>query len=333
MTNYTEDYLNSYGDPTMMTNLHGCLMCQEMIICDAEDIADHLNIAHALSLEDYHDRFIANDRTVSTARKKPSNAKTRLCRNWNQDESQIHTCLMCSLPLEFKQEVLENHMNKNHGIDLRTYEKRFRHELDALFDDILIYEEDFYENNGGGDDGGDNNDGHHDEVLDDDDDFGSVFEDDDEQQQQQEAEEEVIGGGVGGFEGKYDPLGDENILQSPDDADDDAQNIDTENNVDFITDEDACSRDFQFSNSEFEGSVVNIEDGRKSCTFCGMTFTTTSNAQRHFRNQHTNTERIPCNLCQRTFKNSHSHNEHLRINHGITQSMLKAQPLIAEATS
>ena len=91
--------------------------------------------------------------------------------------------------------------------------------------------------------------------------------------------------------------------------------------------------DFQFSNSEYESSVVNTEDGRKSCTLCGMTFSTLSNAQRHFRNQHTNTERIPCNLCQRTFKNSHSHNEHLRINHGITQSMLKAQPLIAETTS
>ena len=235
-SNYNEDYLNSYGDPTMMTNLHGCLMCQEMIICDAEDIAEHLNIAHALSLEDYHDRFIANDRTVATAKKPPSNAKTRLCRNWNR-ESQIHTCLMCSLPLEFKQKVLENHMNKNHGIDLRTYEKRFRHELDTLFDDILIYEEDFCENNGDGD-----NNGHHDEVLDDDDDFGSVFEEDDEQQ---EAEEEVMIDGVG-FDGKYDPLRDhEHILQSPDDHDDndagdhhDAQNIDTENNVDFITDVD-----------------------------------------------------------------------------------------------
>lgn len=228
-------------------------------------------------------------------------------------------------------------MNKNHGIDLRTYEKRFRHELDALFDDILIYEEDFCENNG---DGGDNNGHHHDEVLDDDDDFGSVFEEDDEQQ---EAEEDVMIGRIG-FEGKYDPLGDhEHILQSPDDHDDndagvagdhhDAQNIDTENNVDFITDVDNASMEFQFSNSEYESSVVNTEDGRKSCTLCGMTFSTLSNAQRHFRNQHTNTERIPCNLCQRTFKNSHSHNEHLRINHGITQSMLKAQPLIAETTS
>ena len=94
-----------------------------------------------------------------------------------------------------------------------------------------------------------------------------------------------------------------------------------------------ASMDFQFTNSEYESSVVNTEDGRKSCTLCGMTFSTLSNAQRHFRNQHTNTERIPCNLCQRTFKNSHSHNEHLRINHGITQSMLKAQPLIAETTS
>ena len=59
-----------------------------------------------------------------------------------------------------------------------------------------------------------------------------------------------------------------------------------------------------------------------------MIFSTQSNAKRHFRNQHTNTERIPCRLCQRTFKNTHSHNEHLRINHGVTQSMLKAQPLI-----
>ena len=79
--------------------------------------------------------------------------------------------------------------------------------------------------------------------------------------------------------------------------------------------------------SDFDG-IVNTNDGRKSCTFCGMIFSTQSNAKRHFRNQHTNTERIPCRLCQRTFKNTHSHNEHLRINHGVTQSMLKAQPLV-----
>merc|ERR1712186_281913 len=44
--------------------------------------------------------------------------------------------------------------------------------------------------------------------------------------------------------------------------------------------------------SDFDG-IVNTHDGRKSCTMCGMIFSTQSNAKRHFRNQHTNTERIP----------------------------------------
>ena len=71
--------------------------------------------------------------------------------------------------------------------------------------------------------------------------------------------------------------------------------------------------------SNFENS----KDGRKICTLCGMTFSSMANAQRHFRNQHTETERIPCKLCQRNFKNNHSYTEHLRISHGVTKSMLK----------
>ena len=70
-----DDYIANDGDPTILTNLHGCLMCQEMVICDAEDIAEHLNVAHCMSLEDYHDRFIANDRTIATA-KKPKKEKS-----------------------------------------------------------------------------------------------------------------------------------------------------------------------------------------------------------------------------------------------------------------
>ena len=41
-----DDYIGNYGDPTILTNLHGCLMCSEMIVNDSEDIAEHLNVAH-----------------------------------------------------------------------------------------------------------------------------------------------------------------------------------------------------------------------------------------------------------------------------------------------
>ena len=68
----------------------------------------------------------------------------------------------------------------------------------------------------------------------------------------------------------------------------------------------------------------NTKDGRKICTLCGMTFSTMANAQRHFRNQHTSTERIHCQIanCQKNFKNNHSYTEHLRISHGTSKSML-----------
>ena len=195
-----DTYLSNYGDPMISSNLHSCLMCNEIVTCDAEDIAEHLNIAHALSLEDYHDRFIANDRTIATA-KKPNT----LGRNWNQ-ESQIHTCFMCSQVIEFSQPLLENHMTKNHGIDLRTYEKRFRHELDVIFDSFQEQQAHVTLENG-------------DEEILDDESFGSVFEDDGEEE---EIENPYIN--------EDDPLG---VIQSPDDIED----IDIEHNVDYITDE------------------------------------------------------------------------------------------------
>ena len=74
-----EIYVHDFGDPMLVLNLHCCLMCQESVTCDAEDISDHLNTAHAISLEDYHDRYIANDHTVATAKKQNS-----LCRNWDR---------------------------------------------------------------------------------------------------------------------------------------------------------------------------------------------------------------------------------------------------------
>lgn len=204
-TNY-ERYVKDIGDPVVLMNLHCCLMCQEMIMCDCEDISDHLGVAHALSLEDYHDRYIANDRTIATVKKQ----NTTLCRNWNHD-SQIHDCLLCHEPIEFNQALLETHM-KSHGIDLRSYEKRFRHELDAVFvafeadegyDPALVEIEN--------------------DLVDDDDDFGSVFEEeDDEVENNYEEEESAI-----------DPLGQHlDIIQSPDDIDD----IDIEDNLGFISD-------------------------------------------------------------------------------------------------
>ena len=171
-------------------------MCQEQVTCDAEDITDHLTNAHALSLEDYHDRFIANDRTVATL-KKPN----ALCRNWDH-EAQVHLCLMCSQSVPFSKELLEAHM-KTHSIDLRMYEKRFRHQLDVVFDAFNDHE---IENDHGEED----------------DDFGSVFEDEDIEEEVNEEEETAI-----------DPLasGGQVIIQSPDDIDD----IDIEENVDYIT--------------------------------------------------------------------------------------------------
>merc|ERR1712020_39550 len=76
-----DKYLEDFGDPLAVLNLHCCLMCQESVTCDAEDITDHLTTAHALSLEDYHDRFIANDRTVATVKK-----TNPLCRNWDHED-------------------------------------------------------------------------------------------------------------------------------------------------------------------------------------------------------------------------------------------------------
>ena len=100
-SNY-DNYVSDFGDPMLVLNLHCCLMCQESVTCDAEDISEHLNIAHALSLEDYHDRYIANDRTVSTAKKQNS-----LCRNWDKHHGKLiinnltslikgHVCLFFS---------------------------------------------------------------------------------------------------------------------------------------------------------------------------------------------------------------------------------------------
>ena len=81
------------------------------------------------------------------------------------------------------------------------------------------------------------------------------------------------------------------------------------------------------TSSSAMGTLSNFEntkDGRKICTLCGMTFSTMANAQRHFRNQHTSTERIQCQIanCQKNFKNNHSYTEHLRISHGTSKSML-----------
>lgn len=201
-SNY-DNYVSDFGDPMLVLNLHCCLMCQESVTCDAEDISEHLNIAHALSLEDYHDRYIANDRTVSTAKKQNS-----LCRNWDKHHDQIHTCLICSEQVQFAKDVMESHL-KNHGMDLRIYEKRFRQELDVIFEafnEIEIENEDA--------------------DADDDDDFGSVFED--------EGDEEEL---LLPPDDEIDPLIDSsaystnNFIQTAEDIDD----IDIEENVDYIT--------------------------------------------------------------------------------------------------
>ena len=188
-----DNYINDFGEPMIALNLHCCLMCQESVTCDGEDITEHLNTAHALSLEDYHDRYIANDRTVATA-KKPNT----LCRNWNH-QAQIHNCLVCNEPIQFAKDILEVHM-KSHGIDLRIYEKRYRHQLDLIFEAFNDAEND----------------------PDDDDDFGSVFEDDGEEE-------------AGMLSEEIDPFlnltAQENVIQSPEDIDD----IDIEENVDYIT--------------------------------------------------------------------------------------------------
>ena len=91
-SNY-DNYVSDFGDPMLVLNLHCCLMCQESVTCDAEDISEHLNIAHALSLEDYHDRYIANDRTVSTAKKQNS-----LCRNWDKHHGKVISLIFDKCP-------------------------------------------------------------------------------------------------------------------------------------------------------------------------------------------------------------------------------------------
>ena len=212
-----ENYKADFPDSLVVMDLHCCLMCQESIICDGEEISEHLNLAHAISLDDYHDRFIANDRTIATVKKQTNS----LCRNWDQFTGQVHHCLMCSEQLQFAKDILEIHM-KSHGIDLRIYEKRFRYELDAIFNnhDITIdhgdhdFTEEDVQNN--------------DEIQndDDDDDFGSVFEDEEELELDEEE-----------FRDETDPFMDvseNNVdsIQSPEDIDD----IDIEENVDYITD-------------------------------------------------------------------------------------------------
>ena len=101
---------------------------------------------------------------------------------------------------------MESHL-KNHGMDLRVYEKRLRNELDVIYE---AFNEIEIENGG-----------------EDDDEFGSVFEDDGE-------EEELL---VPDEEEGHDPLHNQpglpsnNYIQSPEDIDD----IDIEENVDHIT--------------------------------------------------------------------------------------------------
>ncbi len=216
-------YTKDFGNPMIEMNLHGCLMCQEMVVNDADDIADHLEKAHAVTVDDYHDRFIANERSVATARKQT------LCRDWNQSTAEnivLHKCQLCQQSVDLTQANMETHL-KIHSIDLRTYEKRYASELDHVFgsalDDEATGEDDLglvaddVEGEAEVDPNGD-------VGLDDDDDFGSVYEDD--EVADGEADE------VKNENGGEDDITDE-AIQGPDDIDD----IDIEENVDYMEQE------------------------------------------------------------------------------------------------
>lgn len=71
--------------------------------------------------------------------------------------------------------------------------------------------------------------------------------------------------------------------------------------------------------------IAAAEDGRFTCLKCLVSFTNSSNAYRHYRNSHFAIEPVPCKICGKTFKHQDSLNKHLRIQHGLSATMLNNQ--------
>ena len=167
---------------------------------------EHLNVSHELNVDNYSETLIPDG---------PHNKESEGNTNGEGEDDDTHTCLICSQSIELSTEAIEAHL-QTHNIDFESYEKRFRDQLDeaenannpqssATNEPIQI------ENVHGEDDDND-----------DDDDFGSVFEDEDEENELDVDEEFAV-----------DPLASQqDTIQTAEDIDD----IDIEENVDYITD-------------------------------------------------------------------------------------------------
>ena len=224
---------------------HTCKICSTPIVWRANNIISHLNGVHAnmeLSLKDYYYVYIKGG--LDEILDDPSNGSANLSNgnqnlnvshelnvedfnssqidrveenNANGEDDETHTCLICSQSIELSTEAIEAHL-QTHNIDFESYEKRFRDQLDeaenatnpelsnSASETIHIENVNGEEDNGDGDD--------------DDDDFGSVFEDEDEENEFD-------------IDDAVDPLASQQeFVQTAEDIDD----IDIEENVDYITD-------------------------------------------------------------------------------------------------
>ena len=74
---------------------------------------------------------------------------------------------------------------------------------------------------------------------------------------------------------------------------------------------------------ENEEDLVNLPGGRVMCKRCDKSYSTMTNASRHFRENHRWQAKSQCQFCKKFYKNERRRNEHLLTSHGISIKHLK----------
>ena len=74
---------------------------------------------------------------------------------------------------------------------------------------------------------------------------------------------------------------------------------------------------------ENEEDLVTLPGGRVMCKRCDKSYSTMTNASRHFRENHRWQAKSQCQFCKKFYKNERRRNEHLLTSHGISIKHLK----------
>ena len=72
-----------------------------------------------------------------------------------------------------------------------------------------------------------------------------------------------------------------------------------------------------------QAALVPMEGEKVMCVQCNKVLGSMYSAKRHYVSRHQQNQKARCQICQKVYKNINSRNAHMKIEHGVSASMMK----------